>query len=67
MFLLTGESLFDPIFQTAELNVSEEGPHLVQMIELLGEMPKDLISTGNSSEKWFTKDGKTISRLIILG
>lgn len=62
---MTGEPLFDPIFQTAELEISEEESHIIQMIELLGEMPKDLISRGNLSGKWFTEDGKISSRLTV--
>lgn len=56
--LLTGESLFDPTFQTDELDISKDESHLIQMIELLGDVPVSLIHAGNSSRKWFTEDGE---------
>lgn len=56
--LLTGESLFDPAFQTDELDISEVESHLIQMIELLGDVPATLIHAGNSSRRWFTEDGE---------
>ncbi|CAA7263083.1 unnamed protein product [Cyclocybe aegerita] len=55
--LLTGEPLFDPNFQTRELDISREESHLIQMIELFGEMPKELVRAGTLSERWFTEDG----------
>lgn len=59
LFELTGDSLFDPIFQTDELDISPEESHIIQMIELLGDVPLSLIREGKSSGKWFTEDGKS--------
>ncbi|KAF9553634.1 kinase-like protein [Agrocybe pediades] len=56
--LLTGEALFDPIFQTKELGITKEESHLIQMIELFGEMPVDVIKAGRFSGHWFTTDGR---------
>ncbi|KAF8161647.1 kinase-like domain-containing protein [Crassisporium funariophilum] len=55
--LLTGEALFDPMFQTHELGISREESHIIQIIELFGEMPIDIIRAGRSSRRWFTEDG----------
>ncbi|KAF8953644.1 kinase-like domain-containing protein [Flammula alnicola] len=55
--LLTGEALFDPEFQTLELNISRKESHLIQMIELFGEMPAELVKPGKLSGQWFTEDG----------
>ncbi|KAF9464001.1 kinase-like domain-containing protein [Collybia nuda] len=55
--LLTGESLFDPYFQTHDLGLSPDESHLIQIIELLGELPQDVLSAGEYSERWFNQDG----------
>ncbi|KDR69734.1 hypothetical protein GALMADRAFT_77163 [Galerina marginata CBS 339.88] len=55
--LLTGEALFDPEFQTDELDISREESHLIQMIELFGNMPTDMVKSGQFSREWFTEDG----------
>jgi serine/threonine protein kinase len=55
--LLTGEALFDPAFQTLELGLAHEESHLIQMIEVFGALPVDLIRAGAHSSRWFTEDG----------
>ena len=55
--LLTGDALFDPIFQTSELHITNEESHLIQMIELFGDMPHDLVHVGTYSSRWFTTEG----------
>ncbi|KAJ3504224.1 hypothetical protein NLJ89_g8048 [Agrocybe chaxingu] len=55
--LLTGEPLFDLGFQTRELDISRKESHLIQMIELCGEIPKELVRAGRLSDRWFTEDG----------
>jgi len=55
--LLTGDALFDPTFQTSELDITKEESHLIQMIELFGEIPHDLIQGGKYSHRWFTAQG----------
>ena len=59
--LLTGDALFDPPFQTLELDITKEESHLIQMIELFGEIPHDLIHAGKYSHRWFTPEGKQYS------
>ncbi|KAG7091548.1 hypothetical protein E1B28_010577 [Marasmius oreades] len=55
--LLTGESLFDPFFQTVELGLAPEESHLIQIIELVGDLPLDLLRAGKYTRKWFDEDG----------
>ena len=55
--LLTGDSLFDPSFQTMELGLAPEESHLIQIIEMVGELPLDLIKSGKHAKKWFNDDG----------
>ncbi|KIM36903.1 hypothetical protein M413DRAFT_424015 [Hebeloma cylindrosporum] len=55
--LLTSEALFDPAFQTVELGITPEESHLIQMIEVFGELPLDVIRMGKLSDQWFTRDG----------
>lgn len=56
--LLAGDSLFDPYFQTHELGLSSDESHLIQIIELLGAFPADVLRVGEYSERWFKKDGE---------
>lgn len=56
--LLAGESLFDPYFQTHELGLSSDESHLIQIIELLGAFPADVLRVGEYSERWFKEDGE---------
>lgn len=56
--LLSGECLFDPSFQTEELGLSLEESHLIQIIELLGEFPLDVLVSGEYSSRWFTESGQ---------
>jgi len=58
--ILTGERLFDPSFQTEELGLSIEESHLIQMIELFGGFPLDLLRVGEYSSRWFTEFGTYI-------
>ncbi|RDB20699.1 Serine/threonine-protein kinase SKY1 [Hypsizygus marmoreus] len=55
--LLAGDSLFDPLFQTVELDLTPEESHLIQIIELFGQFPPDLLSIGEYSHRWFTDTG----------
>ncbi|ESK83495.1 serine kinase [Moniliophthora roreri MCA 2997] len=55
--LLTGESLFDPSFQTDDLGLTPEESHIIQMIEMVGEFPQDLLRSGKHSSCWFRDDG----------
>ncbi|KAJ4490312.1 kinase-like domain-containing protein [Lentinula aciculospora] len=55
--LITGESLFDPFFQTVELGLTPEESHLIQIIEICGEFPKDVAKSGRNACKWFYNDG----------
>ncbi|KAJ7571936.1 kinase-like domain-containing protein [Mycena floridula] len=55
--LLTGESLFDPFFQTVELGLAPEESHIIQIIEMLGDFPVELIASGKNSRRWFAQDG----------
>lgn len=57
--LLTGEALFDPFFQTAELGLSPEESHLIQMTELLGQIPEELVRAGEHSGRWFNESGRS--------
>jgi serine/threonine-protein kinase SRPK3 len=59
--LLSGERLFDPSFQTEELGLSMEESHLIQIIELFGTFPLDLLNAGEYSSKWFSESGMLIS------
>ena len=62
--LLSGERLFDPFFQTEELGLSIEESHLIQMIELFGEFPRQLLATGEYSSRWFTESGTLIPQAL---
>ncbi|KAK1228852.1 hypothetical protein PQX77_008094, partial [Marasmius sp. AFHP31] len=55
--LLTGDNLFDPFFQTMELGLAPEESHLIQIIEMAGELPLDLLKSGKYTKKWFNEDG----------
>ncbi|KAF9046970.1 kinase-like protein, partial [Hymenopellis radicata] len=55
--LLTGELLFDPGFQCADLGLTPDESHIIQMIEMLGDFPEDLVRRGSESKKWFHSDG----------
>jgi hypothetical protein len=55
--LLLGERLFDPSFQTEELGLSTEESHLIQILELFGGFPLDLLRAGEYSPRWFTDSG----------
>ncbi|KAF5392811.1 hypothetical protein D9757_000899 [Collybiopsis confluens] len=55
--LISGENLFDPFFQTADLGLTPEESHLIQIIELLGELPSDVVKSGRNGRKWFNDDG----------
>ncbi|KAJ8074512.1 hypothetical protein PM082_015413 [Marasmius tenuissimus] len=55
--LLTGDNLFDPFFQTMELGLAPEESHLIQIIEMVGELPLDLLKSGKHTKKWFNEDG----------
>lgn len=63
--LLTGETLFDPFFQTVELGLTPEESHLIQMIEIMGAFPKDLLDRGTRSRKWFNEEGSSFVDLTI--
>ena len=56
--LLTGEALFDPQFQTVELGLSSDESHLIQIIELFGTFPLNMVLSGRYSQRWFTQEGK---------
>ncbi|KAF8920309.1 kinase-like domain-containing protein [Mucidula mucida] len=58
--LLTGELLFDPGFQCADLGLTPDESHIIQMIEMLGDFPEDLVRRGTESKKWFHPDGTPI-------
>ncbi|KAJ3790096.1 kinase-like domain-containing protein [Lentinula aff. detonsa] len=55
--LIAGESLFDPFFQTVELGLTPEESHLIQIIEVCGQFPKDVAKSGKNGCKWFYDDG----------
>ncbi|KAJ4495333.1 kinase-like domain-containing protein [Lentinula lateritia] len=55
--LITGESLIDPFFQTLELGLTPEESHLIQIIEICGEFPRDVAKSGTNGCKWFHDDG----------
>ena len=61
--LLTGEALFDPQFQTVELGLSSDESHLIQMIELFGTFPLNMVLSGRYSQRWFTQEGKGSTEL----
>ncbi|KAK7025964.1 hypothetical protein VNI00_015793 [Paramarasmius palmivorus] len=56
--LLTGESLFDPLFQTEDLGLTTEESHIIQIVEMVGEFPRDLLISGKHSTRWFHEDGR---------
>jgi hypothetical protein len=56
--LLAGEPLFDPSFQTQDLGLSLEESHLIQIIELLGPFPTEVLAVGEYSKRWFKEDGE---------
>ena len=64
--LLTGDLLFDP---HAGKSWDREEDHLAMIMELLGPFPKDLLSTGKMSDRYFTKRGelKHIQQLKMWG
>lgn len=37
--------------------MTNEESHLIQMVELFGEMPHDLLQVGKHSNRWFTAEG----------
>lgn len=53
--LATGDFLFDPK-QTSQFCRDED--HLAHIIELLGDIPLDLINKGRHSKRLFNKKGK---------
>ncbi|KAG0621569.1 hypothetical protein M758_3G030700 [Ceratodon purpureus] len=53
--LATGSILFDPRTGGSDYNRDED--HLAQIIEILGPIPKDLVSKGIHSDEYLTKDG----------
>lgn len=53
--LSTGSILFDP--QTGGSDYNRDEDHLAQIIEILGPIPKNLISKGIYSYDYLTKDG----------
>lgn len=53
--LATGDFLFDPK-QTNQFSRDED--HLAHIIELLGDIPMNLIEQGRHAKKFFTKKGK---------
>lgn len=53
--IATGDNLFDP---KCVNNYSNEEDHLVQIIELLGEIPPKLIHKGRLGHQFFNKMGK---------
>lgn len=64
--LLTGDLLFDP---HSGKSWDREEDHLAMIMELLGPFPKDLLSTGKISDRYFTKRGelKHIQQLKMWG
>jgi serine/threonine-protein kinase SRPK3 len=58
--LLSGEPLFDPFFQTEELGLSIEESHIIQIIEIFGDFPRELLAAGEYSSRWFTESGTLI-------
>ena len=59
--VLSGERLFDPSFQTEELGLTMEESHLIQIIELFGAFPLDLLNAGRYSSRWFSESGMLMS------
>lgn len=55
--LLSGKRLFDPFFLTEELGLSMEESHLIQIIEIFGEFPRQLLAAVDHSSRWFTESG----------
>ncbi|KAF5372690.1 hypothetical protein D9615_009877 [Tricholomella constricta] len=55
--LLAGERLFDPEFQTLDLGLTPEESHLIQMIEILGPFPLDMLNACPDAHLWFTESG----------
>ncbi|KAG5641347.1 hypothetical protein DXG03_005453 [Asterophora parasitica] len=55
--LLAGERLFDPEFQTLDLGLTAEESHLIQIIEILGPFPLDMLKAYPHSDQWFTDTG----------
>ncbi|KAL1451913.1 hypothetical protein WDU94_006246 [Cyamophila willieti] len=53
--LATGDYLFEP---HAGDTYSRDEDHLAHIIELLGEIPKRIIQSGNRSSEFFTKKGE---------
>ena len=62
--LLSGERLFDPFFQTEELGLSIEESHLIQIIEIFGEFPRQLLAAGEYSSRWFAESGTFIPQTV---
>ncbi|KAF8058511.1 kinase-like domain-containing protein [Lyophyllum atratum] len=52
--LLTGESLFDPQFQTLDLGLTSEESHLIQMIEIFGPFHPEMLDACPKADQWFT-------------
>ena len=40
-----------------DLGLSPDESHVIQMIELLGDFPREFIAHGVESSKWFGPDG----------
>ncbi|GLB38086.1 putative spliceosomal complex assembly [Lyophyllum shimeji] len=55
--VFTGESLFDPQFQTLDLGLTPEESHLIQMIEILGPFHPDMLDVCPNAHQWFTETG----------
>lgn len=53
--LLTGECLFDP---EGSKSYSTDCNHIYWMVELLGQLPRHMIKSANTEERFFYSDGK---------
>lgn len=53
--MITGDFLFEP---RKGANYDKDDDHLAQMMELLGQMPKNMALAGKNSSRFFDKSGK---------
>mmetsp|Transcript_23026 Transcript_23026/g.74079 ORF Transcript_23026/g.74079 Transcript_23026/m.74079 type:complete len:563 (-) Transcript_23026:340-2028(-) len=63
--LLTGETLFDPQSPSPGEAFTKDESHLAQAIELLGDVPLDLINRGRHAQHWFLHDTSSLRNIAV--
>ena len=63
--LLTGETLFDPQSPSPGEMFSKDESHLAQAVELLGNIPVDLINRGRHAQDWFLRDTSSLRNIAV--